>query len=74
MVAGIPISRMHMDKPLAYTVSEFLRCAGIGRTHFYRLINSGELKARKQGKRTIILAADADAWLNALPSYGSKAA
>lgn len=42
--------------PLAYSVSEACKVSSIGRTTLYELINSGQLEARKIGKRTIITA------------------
>lgn len=57
-----------MTAKAAYTVTEFLETFGVGRTKFYELVNSGALKARKNGQRTIVLAADAQAWLNSLPA------
>jgi hypothetical protein len=49
--------------PLAYTIDDL----PYGRTYTYRLIKSGQLKAKKSGRRTIITP---DAWrehLAALP-------
>ncbi len=58
----------------AYPLPEFCRAFGVGRTKAYEEINAGRLKARKSGVRTIILAADAAAWLNSLPELSPKAA
>lgn len=58
----------------AYTVNEFLAEFGVGRTRFYELVNSGALKARKNGTRTIVLAADAQAYLDSLPEYEPRKA
>ena len=41
--------------------------AGIGRTKIYEAIASGTLKARKFGKRRIILRSDLHAFLAGLP-------
>jgi excisionase family DNA binding protein len=49
------------------SVSEACTMAGIGRTKIYQAITSGELVARKYGKRTIILRQDLQAFLAALP-------
>lgn len=51
----------------AFTVEEFLGWARIGRTKLYQEINEGRLKPRKLGRKTLILRADAEAWLNSLP-------
>ena len=57
---------------LSYTIEEVQIATGLGRTKLYQIINSGELKARKVGKRTIILKDDLEAFLNNLQFYASK--
>lgn len=59
-------------EPVAYSVSDVLKLIGISRTKFYALVGTGEIKVRKVGNRTIILARDLDAWLESLPTIGSK--
>jgi excisionase family DNA binding protein len=49
------------------SIAEASTMAGIGRTKIYQAIGSGELKARKYGKRTIILRQDLQSFLAALP-------
>ena len=49
------------------SVSEACRVAGIGRTKIYEAISDGRLKARKLGKRTLVLRADLRAFLSSLP-------
>jgi hypothetical protein len=63
-----------MHEPLAYPLPDFLKLAGIGRTKAYEEINAGRLKARKNGNRTIVLASDARAYLEALPELHAKQA
>lgn len=53
--------------PMAYSVADVLKMVGIGRTKFYQLVSVGEIKTRKIGNRTVVLAADLDAWLASLP-------
>jgi excisionase family DNA binding protein len=54
----------------AFSIAEVLAQTGIGRDKLYKLINSGSLTARKIGRRTVILATDLQAFLEALPTIG----
>lgn len=56
---------------LSLSIEEVIAATGIGRTKLYQIINSGLLKARKIGKRTVILKADLDQFLSDLESYPS---
>jgi excisionase family DNA binding protein len=49
------------------SVPQACQVAGIGRTKIYEAIAAGELKARKYGKRRIILRDDLRAFLSGLP-------
>ena len=51
------------------TIREFTREFGIGRTTAYRLLQSGEITAKKAGRRTLIERASAEDWYAKLPSY-----
>ena len=55
--------------PLALPINAAAIRAGVGRWTIYGAVNTGALKARKAGRRTIILDADLQAWLNSLPLY-----
>lgn len=59
-----------MDK-LAYNVEEAAQAIGCGTTKLYQTIKSGDLKARKLGKRTFILKEDLGAFLSNLRSMHS---
>jgi excisionase family DNA binding protein len=51
----------------AYTVREAQRELGIGRSKLYEEIAANRLRARKLGKRTIILGDELQRYLSALP-------
>jgi excisionase family DNA binding protein len=57
-----------LHETLAYSVPEACAVGGIGRTALYKAIQSGELRAVKRGRRTLILAGDLRYWLANLPS------
>lgn len=62
-----------MAPRLAFSVLEAARAAAVGRSTVYEAIRNHELIARKAGRRTVILAADLTAWLQALPSIKPSA-
>jgi excisionase family DNA binding protein len=47
----------------AFSIDEFCRRYGIGRTTAYAEIAAGRLRRRKVGKRSVITEDDAEAWL-----------
>lgn len=49
------------------SISEACAMGGIGRTKIYQAITDGNLKARKCGKRTLVLRDDLRDFLAALP-------
>jgi excisionase family DNA binding protein len=52
----------------ALTLREFCQAYGVSRTTTYRQITAGNLRTIKLGKRTLIAADDAEAWLRSLQS------
>ena len=54
-------------EPIAYTIPDAGRVAGIGTTKLYDLIAAGTLDARKAGRRTVIMADSLNAYLRGLP-------
>lgn len=57
-----------LTEKTALSMTEAGMVAGCGRTTIYRSIKNGDLVARKIGARTIILRAELDRWLAALPA------
>jgi excisionase family DNA binding protein len=62
-----------MNKPIldvareASSISEVCAATAIGRTKIYEAIDDGSLKARKFGKRTIVLRNELRDFLTSLP-------
>jgi excisionase family DNA binding protein len=50
------------------SIAEACAVAGLGRTKIYQAITEGTLKARKCGKRTLVLRDDLRAFLASLPA------
>jgi excisionase family DNA binding protein len=56
-------------EPLAFSIEQACAAAGVGRSKLYLAVQSGDLRARKLGKKTLILRDDLRAWLESLPSF-----
>lgn len=61
-----------MQSQLAHTIAEASARSGIGRTVLYHLINSGQLPARKLGRKTLIMDDDLRRCLQSLPKVKLK--
>lgn len=57
---------------LSFSIEEASEFLGIGRTKLYEAINKGKLRAKKYGKRTILLKDDLDDFLINLEDYPSQ--
>jgi excisionase family DNA binding protein len=51
------------------TVEQFCEKAPMGKTRLYVLLNEGRIKAKKDGKRTLIPVSEFNAWKESLPDY-----
>lgn len=61
-----------MQNPIALTVQDAVKVSGLSRSRIYEAMRGG-LPARKAGRRTLILAADLEAYLASLPTYQAGA-
>jgi excisionase family DNA binding protein len=58
---------------LALTVAEVCIVARVGKTVLYQAISSGALRARKRGRRTLLLPDDLREWVDHLPPLETSA-
>lgn len=54
---------------LSLSIEDVRASTGLGRTKIYQLINTGQLRARKIGRLTVILKDDLDTFLAGLETY-----
>jgi excisionase family DNA binding protein len=59
--------RQRRARQRAFSIVEFSRVYGLGRTKVYEELKSGRLRGRKIGQRTLIAEDDAEDWLRRLP-------
>ena len=67
-LAVSPASGSEMEgERLAVTVREAVILTGIGRSKLYAMFKEGDLRAKKAGRRTLVLVADLKRMLKSLP-------
>jgi excisionase family DNA binding protein len=59
-----------MNEQYGTTVAAVSQYTGLSKPTIYAEIKRGALRAKKVGKRTVILNEWVDEWLNGLPDYG----
>lgn len=52
---------------IAISIVEAARRTGVGRSSVYEAIGRGDLKIRKNGRRSLVLVDDLKAWVLAMP-------
>ncbi len=57
------------QQKIALSLDEATTYSNIGKTRLYQAINDGALKARKLGRKTLILRADLEDFLSNLDTY-----
>lgn len=57
----------------AFSIAEFCRLYGVGRTTAYFQINAKRLQVVKVGKRTLVPADAAESWIENLPTEQAEA-
>jgi hypothetical protein len=63
------MSSLPQPSPVVHYIPRLIESGVSTRRKLYEALNSGALKARKDGKRTLILDDDLRAWLQSLPAY-----
>ena len=64
--------KVPLSERLSVSAEEASALTGIGLTSIREAIRSGDLRAKKHGRRTIILPDDLRVWLNMLPDAGKQ--
>ena len=65
---AVPAAPVATPAPLAYSPRQAARVANLGYVSIYRALKTGELVGRRAARRkTLVLAADLEQWLQGLP-------
>lgn len=71
-IRPVKIDEAYMDQ-LVFSISEACAAVRTGRTALYQAIRTGELRAVKRGRRTLVLADDLKRYIAGLPPIGRTA-
>jgi excisionase family DNA binding protein len=63
-----PNGETNMETSLAYTIAEACSLTRTGKTALYEAIKTGQLRALKRGRRTLVLPTDLREWIEKLPT------
>jgi len=63
---------MTMQNAIVHNIPDACSIACVGRTVLYEAIRSGQLRAVKRGRRTLVLDDDLRQWVQSLPSVKVK--
>ena len=63
-----PNGETNMETSLAYTIAEACTLTRTGKTALYEAIKTGQLRALKRGRRTLVLPTDLREWIEKLPT------
>lgn len=78
MTPALAAKQMDADRlpnwKLSYRVDEACAATGYGKTKMWELICAGKIKAKKDGRLTIILRADLQEYLDTRPAWRSARA
>jgi len=58
-----------MENIIAMTVQTAVQVSGISRSVLYEALKRGDLKARKSGRRTLIMRVDLEDYISSLEKY-----
>jgi hypothetical protein len=59
---------------IAYTIRGAVAASGFSRSRIYELIAQGEVEARKDGRKTLVMAASLAAYIGKLPTFRDRKA
>ena len=61
-----------MENTISVSISDAQNILGIKKTKIYELLKSGEIPAKKLGKRTLLLRSDLENFIQNLDAYQSE--
>lgn len=65
----LPKNKLLPEDKLAFLIAEWTHITGESRSATYEALRDGRLRAKKRGRRTVILRDDGIEYLKSLPDY-----